>query len=135
MCDGLFAGRRSNSPSAELPCTSTPLSSCGLQQCYVRLCRPPQELHFAAKPPLPDGSGGVAIPRQHSLQSSNPFSGSNFHLARSCPKPIVMKAKSRQPSFQQEDDLDLFIPPHELAASSLMDPANVSKTGAASAAL
>jgi hypothetical protein len=38
-----------------------------------------------------------------------------------------MNRKGRQSSFQHDlDDLDEFVPPHEIAASSYMDPTNVS---------
>lgn len=64
----------------------------------------------------------VAIPQR---QCSNPFP----QLARSCPKPINMPRKmSHNSSVQDQDELSVFIPPHELAASSLMDPSYVAES-------
>lgn len=70
-------------------------------------------------------SSSMAIPLR---QSSNPFP----QIARSCPKPIAMPRNLRQNSLpQDQDELQVFIPPHELAATSLMDPSCVSDTKAA----
>jgi hypothetical protein len=65
----------------------------------------------------------IAAANTNSSSNSSPFVGM---VARSCPKPIVMPRRSRQGSLAHHDELSVFVPPHELAASSLLDPTNVS---------
>jgi hypothetical protein len=57
------------------------------------------------------------------------FCAAPISMARSCPRPINMQPR-RQPSFQPDDDLAGFVPPHELVACSLMDTSNVTVSSA-----
>lgn len=67
----------------------------------------------------------------HNSDSTAPFGGV---MARSCPKPIVMPRRSRRGSLTtNQEELTVFVPPHEIVASSLMDPTNVSNTDLAAA--
>jgi hypothetical protein len=71
-----------------------------------------------------NSTNGVDISAANTNSSNNsPYSGM---VARSCPKPILMPRRSRQGSLANHDELSVFVPPHELAASSLLDPTNVS---------
>jgi hypothetical protein len=71
-----------------------------------------------------NSTNGVDIAAtHHASNGSSPFGGM---VARSCPKPILMPRRSRQGSLANHDELTVFVPPHELAASSLLDPTNVS---------
>lgn len=72
-----------------------------------------------------NSTNGVNIAATHNTSNdSSPFAGM---VARSCPKPILMPRRSRQGSLANHDELTVFVPPHELAASSLLDPTNVSR--------
>lgn len=72
-----------------------------------------------------NSTNGVDIAATHNTSNgSSPFASM---VARSCPKPILMPRRSRQGSLANHDELTVFVPPHELAASSLLDPTNVSR--------
>ncbi|KAF8069645.1 INPP5B [Scenedesmus sp. PABB004] len=91
----------------------------------------------AGKPPRPSfeqqqqqqhllPGGGVAIPHRSGSGSFSYAAPAN--MARSCPKPIIMARRSRPGAFVEGDELPVFVPPHELTASSLMDPSNVAES-------
>lgn len=85
--------------------------------CCALLCCRPSLAHTTS-------ISGVEISGANSSSNnSSPFAVGM--VARSCPKPIVMPRRSRQGSLANHDELSVFVPPHELAASSLLDPTNV----------
>lgn len=99
----------------------------GLQRSLLLLCCRRGFSMCARRPQLThsNSTNGVDIAAtQHTSNGSSPFAGM---VARSCPKPILMPRRSRQGSLANHDELTVFVPPHELAASSLLDPTNVSR--------